>query len=169
MYDLGLKDIERDTLLSDFEKYPDHVNIHVNDGEYAWKPIIIDTVLNEFKCSICWLDAGNVLIKKLETLRKVIEFFGFYSPYSTGIIKDWTHQNSLKYLQVDTHENLLQQTNLNGACISADYNNLTIRKIIAEWKDCALDKDCIAPKGATKKNHRYDQAILSTLIYKHVP
>lgn len=179
VYDLGLKDIERDTLLSDFknidlrkfdfEKYPDHVNIHVNDGEYAWKPIIIDTVLNEFKCSICWLDAGNVLIEKLETLRKLIEYFGFYSPYSKGIIKDWTHQNSLKHLQVDNNTELLQQTNLNGACISADYNNLTIRKIITEWKDCALDKNCIAPKGATKKNHRYDQAILSTLIYKHLP
>ena len=60
VYDLGLKDIERDTLLRDFknidlrkfdfDKYPDYVNININDGEYAWKPIIIDTVLNEFKC-----------------------------------------------------------------------------------------------------------------------
>lgn len=179
VYDLGLKEAERETILKDFsnidlrkfdfENYPNYFNININDGEYAWKPIIIDTVLNEFKCSVCWLDAGNVIFEELNTLRKVIEFYGFYSPYSKGIIQDWTHLKTLSFLGVADHKELLTQTNLNGACISVDYNNDKVRKIITKWKDCALTKDCIAPKGANKKNHRYDQAILSTLIYKHLP
>jgi hypothetical protein len=38
--------------------------------------------------------------------------------------------------------------------------------VIAPWKACALDRDCIAPAGSSRQNHRQDQAVLSYLVHK---
>lgn len=179
VFDLGLKASEQEIILNDFtgvqlrkfnyKDYPDYFNININNGEYAWKPVIFEAVFNEFKCSVCWIDAGNVLTKRLDEVRKIIELYGFYSPYSKGTISDWTHPSTLSFLKVDKNTHLLKQTNLNGACISANYNNKKVAGLISKWQECALVKDCIAPVGSSRNNHRYDQAILSILIYKYLP
>ncbi|APZ46774.1 hypothetical protein BW723_10980 [Polaribacter reichenbachii] len=178
IYDLGITAQESEILKNDFSnfelrkfdysKYPSYFNIKINAGEYAWKPVIINDVLNEFKTSVCWLDGGNKVTKPLTLLRKVIEFYGFYSPFSKGKISDWTHPKSLEYLDVLNNKNLLKQKNLNGACVSVDYNNIKARQVIKNWSDSAKTKDCIAPQGSNRQNHRQDQAILSVLIYKHM-
>ena len=124
---------------------------------------------NEFKCSVCWIDAGNVATKPLIQIRKILELYGFYSPFSKGVVSDWTHPKSLEKLGVLSDKKLLKQTNLNGACICANYNNEKVRNVINKWKQGALNKNCIAPEGSSRANHRQDQAILSTLIYKHLP
>ncbi|WP_405565931.1 DUF1647 domain-containing protein [Polaribacter sp. Asnod6-C07] len=179
VYDLGLKQLENENLLKefpnidlrkfDFSKYPEYFNININDGVYAWKPVIFDEVFNEFKCSVCWIDAGNVITQKLILLRKVIKYYGFYSPFSKGKIDDWTHPESLKTLGVYNDLDLRKQINLNGACISADYNHKEVNNVITKWKEGALTKNCIAPKGSSRANHRFDQAVLSVLVYKHIP
>lgn len=179
VYDLGLrieqyKAIESDFPTIELRKFnynncPDYFNINIDNGKYAWKPVIINEVLNEFKCSICWLDGGNVLKKELNELRKIIKLYGFYSPFSKGTIKDWTHHKTLKYFKVSNDSDLLRKTNLNGANVAADYHNKSATLIINEWAKCALTKECIAPEGATRENHRYDQAILSVLVHINFP
>ena len=54
IYNLGLKEDEYNNLkniyedyifeIFDYSKYPSYVNIKLNSGEYAWKPIIIHDV-----------------------------------------------------------------------------------------------------------------------------
>jgi hypothetical protein len=109
------------------------------------------------------------LYKSLTELRKIVELYGFYSPFSKGTVKDWTHPKTLEYLNIDKGNTILKQRNLNGANVVANYNNTKAKKIIDEWRNCALNKQCIAPKGASRKNHRFDQAILSILVYKYSP
>tara|TARA_B110001450_G_C17525978_1_gene442593 strand:+ start:93 stop:860 length:768 start_codon:yes stop_codon:yes gene_type:complete len=179
VFDLGLSKEESEKTTNnfpnielrkfDYSKYPSYFNIKINAGEYAWKPVIINTILNEFKSSVCWIDAGNKVFKPLINLRKIIELYGFYSPYSKGKIIDWTHFKTLKFLNVDDNHNILKKTNLNGSCICVNYNNDKVKKFIDEWKDYALVKDCIAPEGSNRENHRQDQAVLSTLAYLRIP
>ena len=179
IYDLGMTSEEvliiensfPDFELRNFEysKYPSFFNVKVNAGEYAWKPVIINTVLNEFKTSVCWLDGGNKVIKPLKNIRKLIELYGFYSPFSKGIVSQWTHIKSLECLGISNDKNILNKRNINGACIAANYKNKKVRKLIKIWNDCALNKSCIAPEGSSRINHRQDQAILSALVYKHIP
>ncbi|PQJ81423.1 DUF1647 domain-containing protein [Polaribacter glomeratus] len=179
VYDLGLEKFEKEKIEAnflkielrefDYSKYPNYLNIKVNAGEYAWKPVIIDKVLNEFKCSVCWIDAGNIITKPLIKIRKVLELYGFYSPFSKGVISDWTHPKSLENLGVLSDVKLLKQVNLNGACVCANYNNLKVKDVIHKWKVGALNKNCIAPDGSSRANHRQDQAILSVLVYKFIP
>jgi hypothetical protein len=37
--------------------------------------------------------------------------------------------------------------------------------IIRQWRQCALEEDCTAPKGSNRKQHRY-QSIMSILAYR---
>ena len=39
-------------------------------------------------------------------------------------------------------------------------------ELIVPWKACAMTKDCIAPSGSSRRNHRQDQAALSCLVHK---
>ena len=40
-----------------------------------------------------------------------------------------------------------------------------IDKIIKPWYECALVKECIAPEGSSRENHRQDQAALTVIMH----
>ena len=177
VFDLGLTDLEKNKLNEkiktietieirkfDYSKYPNFFNIKINAGEYAWKPVIISNILNEFKCSVIWMDAGDVILSPLKTIRKILNLTGFYSPYSEKKISSWTHPKTLKFLEASSK--ILEKRNLNGACIAANYNFSEVKEVIDKWKQCALMKECIAPEGSSRKNHRQDQATLSVIAYQ---
>jgi hypothetical protein len=174
VYDLGLTNTEINYIninfsaielrSFDYSKYPKYLNIKINAGEYAWKPVIVNNVMNEFKCTVCWLDAGNVVIEPLLKLKIITKKLGFYSPYSCGKISDWTHPKTLNYLNAS--ESILNYINLNGACVSVDYSNKKANKLINTWATYALIKECIAPEGSGRHNHRQDQAVLTVLAYQ---
>lgn len=174
VFDLGFTEAERLELQKEFKKielrvfeyskYPDYFNIKIHAGEYAWKPAIIADILNEFKCSVCWMDAGNIVLSPLTAIRKIMNATGFYSPHSRGIISDWTHPKTLRFLKASIK--LLSKRNLNGACVAVNYKYRDAKNTIDRWKECALIKDCIAPVGSSRENHRQDQAVLSILAHQ---
>ena len=174
VFDLGLSNEESNELKRqfrkielrkfDYSKYPEYLNIKKNAGEYAWKPVIISNILDEFKSSVFWMDAGNVICSPLITIRKIIKLTGFYSPFSEGNIFKWTHHETLKFLKVS--KNIQYKRNLSGGCVAINYDFDKVKKTIHKWKDCALTKECIAPEGSSRKNHRQDQAVLSILAYQ---
>lgn len=174
VFDLGLADSARQYLketfpkaemrLFDYSRYPDYFNIAVNAGEYAWKPVILHNILHEFKCCVCWMDAGNVVIKHLSWLRRITRAAGMYSPLSSGCISDWTHPKTLEFLNAS--DDILYKPNLNGACVAVCYRNAKARDLVTQWKQCALAKECIAPTGSSRQNHRQDQAVLSVIAHQ---
>lgn len=174
VYDLGMKKEELESMKKinekieiihfDYSKYPEYFNIKVNAGEYAWKPVILKNLIDEHECFVCWMDSGNVINKRLSTIRFIIRAIGIYSPYSTGRVKDWTHIKTQIYLK--SSKKVLQRKNLSGACIALNCNDCRASKIINSWRDCALEKECIAPEGSNRKNHRQDQAALSIIAHQ---
>jgi hypothetical protein len=101
VFDLGLMESERlhldDTFpraelrLFNYQQYPDYFNIKVNAGEYAWKPVILCDTLDEFKCCVCWMDAGNLVTEPLFWLRMITITVGIYVQHSAGVIYKWMH------------------------------------------------------------------------------
>lgn len=174
VYDLGLSedaisDIKKNSKLIyrrfAYENYPDYFNIRVNAGEYAWKPVIVKSVMEEFHAPVCWMDAGNYMLdKSFFWIRKFIAGNGFYSPVIEQRIGDKTHPVTLKNLQAG--EDISCQKSLSGFCIAADYENVTSRELIFNWGDLAVKKDYIAPEGSSRKNHRQDQSLISILAYQ---
>jgi hypothetical protein len=176
IYDLDLYAYERAVLEERFpgyrvrrfryEKYPPHVELRRDRGQYAWKPIIVWDALKDTAGPVCWMDAGNVLTARLTGIRGELRSHGFYSPRSKGMIMDWTHPAMLEYFAVDAQW-AAGKRNLNGACVAFHPRSLRALKLAKQWRDGALIKECIAPEGSSRKNHRQDQALLTVLAYKY--
>ncbi len=174
IYDLGLTEEEADFIKNnfpkvvlrvfDYSKYPSYFNIKVNAGQFAWKPVILYDVLNDFKYSTIWLDAGCVITQPLYRIRNVIEKHGFYSPVSKGTIGEWIHPKTIEYLNVE--HDLLDKRNLSGTVVGFNLECSKAVRFIEKWRECALAKECIAPEGSNRDNHRFDQSILTILAYQ---
>jgi hypothetical protein len=176
VYDLGLHPYEEAELEERFprywvrrfpyEKYPPHVNLRWDLGHYAWKPIIVWEVLKDTTEPVCWMDAGNVLTARLNGIRHALRTHGFYSPRSSGTIMDWTHPAMSEYFAVEA-EWATGKPNLNGACVAFHPRSPRALDLAQQWRNGALIKDCIAPEGSSRENHRQDQALLTVLAYKY--
>jgi hypothetical protein len=178
VYDLGFNQKEWNSLQKRYSKhgniifktfrydlYPSYFDINVNAGEYAWKPVIIYDTCIEYGGVICWMDAGNIIEQRLDELHGIVKREGVHSPKSSGNITKWTHPSTLAYLHCV--EEFLLLTNRNGACICVDYDVSWVKDIVKEYRDFACIKDCIAPEGSSRENHRQDQSVFTILYYKY--
>jgi hypothetical protein len=175
IYDLGLTPGEGAKVMDsfpealvrkfDFAAYPPHVHIRVEAGAYAWKPIIFSSVLEETRGMVLWLDAGCIVVEPLTMIRRLLIEYGFYSPFSHGDIEQWTHAKTLHYLKVDRE--LYECRNLSGGIVGVHYRFSEVVDTIRQWKELALVRECIAPEGSDRSNHRQDQALLSVIAHQN--
>jgi len=148
----------------DYSKYPEWFNINIEAGHYAWKPTIIYNTFLEYTDEIVvWMDAGNLINERLQKLESFLIDNYIYSATSSGTIKDWTHPSTIEYLNCTNtgHENR------NGACMGFNTKIDLVKDFITEFYNCAMDKNCIAPDGSSRRNHRQDQAVFTILFYKY--
>jgi hypothetical protein len=149
-----------------YSKYPAYFNINIAAGEYAWKPAAIwETALEVRYGPILWCDAGNRLDGPIQPLIDSILSQGIYSPISAGTIQKWTFSQTLQYMNVP--DRLLGMPARNGAIIGFDLSNIRAFQILAEWYRLANIRECIAPEGSNRLNHRQDQAVLTILYYEY--
>ncbi|CAG8560037.1 9674_t:CDS:2 [Funneliformis mosseae] len=149
----------------DYKKYPKFWNIDYNRGEYAWKSGIIKEVSMTYPGIIIWLDSGSFITSEFFINLEILleQNNGFLSPKSSGSFLKWTHPGVFKYFNQSTSMYRGKHyVNCNGAAIVFDTNKT--QYLIDKWNECALVKNCIAPKGSSRANHRQDQAILTFLI-----
>jgi hypothetical protein len=173
VYDLGLTKEEvqgirnmfpaADIRSFNFSQYPDYFDIRKNAGEFAWKPVLFSDVFEEFRCGICWFDAGNLVTGPLTALRKVTAWKGFYSPFVKGTVEEWTHPATIAYMHA---EPIRRKANLAGGCVAADFRFAKSKAFVRKWRECALTRDCIAPPGSDRYNHRQDMSVLTILAYQ---
>jgi hypothetical protein len=71
----------------------------------------------------------------------------------------------LRFLKLDDRYKGLQ--NLNAAVICLDPRNPEISKLLIDWHNCALNVNCISPKGSSRANHRQDQAALTSIAVRN--
>ena len=173
-WDLGLTQEERAELILRFpqvtvhtfpyDEFPDYFRITVNAGQYAWKPVIVETEAATADSRILiWMDAGNIVDRPLTWIRRFAQTNAFYSPHSGEPIRRWTHPETLRILKAPSQ--LLRRENLASGLAAFDTARPESRQLIADWSACAQDKGCIAPEGSDRSNHRQDQAVLSVLAH----
>lgn len=148
-----------------YSNYPTYFDINKVAGSYAWKPFVIYDTYNMFKRNILWLDAGcfikNSLTYEFNEINRII----FWSLGSKTPIKKYTHQKVFEIL--DTELSIYNKPMCSGGVIGLFYPSLMVNKIMNLWMACALIKNCISPKGSSLYNHRYDQSVISILLYKY--
>lgn len=138
-----------------------------NNGAYAWKPHLLEKsmqiiakrgLLNSI---VIWMDSGNILTGDLKKIIKYTKSYGFWSTSSSGLLSQWTHKKSCERLEISNKE--LKSVNLNGAVIAFNLQSEKCKRFFSLWLSYAKKRDIISPFGATLKNHRFDQSILTLL------
>lgn len=180
VYDLGLDVGTRCTLEDtfqgpnihfktfDFSKYPSYYDIRVEAGQYAWKPAILWEVVQEITTPLLlWCDAGNKIVGPLAHLQQCIAAESIYSPVSIGTVGMWwTHQGMQSYFSIQPNDTMLLKSPRNGAILGFHVENPRVRDFIKNYAELAEIRDCIAPEGSDRSNHRQDQALFTILYYR---
>ena len=173
VYDLGMTQEQHDRVAAvagislrmfAFEAHPPHVDIAVEAGAYAWKPIIISDVARERPGLVLWLDAGDFVFDDLEWTWDTIASEGIYSPTTAGTVRRWTHPTTLTALGAD--DDILDYRNRCGALVGVDSRQPGVQRLLDRWRSAAMDAGIIAPPGSDRLNHRQDQAVLTVLYYQ---
>lgn len=151
----------------DFELYPSHFALSENAGYWAWKPLIIFELTEQYDDAlILWLDSGNQLTGPLDSVMRLIQIRGVFSQRSSSSMKKYVHPGMFAYFNLD-RALFEKQANCDGAIVGIDSANATIKQLVLDpWVDCAMHKECIAPVGSSRENHRQDQAALTVLMKK---
>jgi len=177
LYNLGLDESQIDLLRKDFlSKQPQITLIKFDFGEYpafvgdelkiyAWKPQIILEVLDKEKGNILWLDSANIILKPLTRIWQELTTHHVYAPVSgSGGLSEWTFDKTLEYLNVPASWHTYR--NRAGNLCGFGHGNETMKRLVEDWARLCLEYECIQPEGANRANHRWDQSILSILLYK---
>jgi hypothetical protein len=181
IYDLGLTSNEHTELqrllcnnfkkfelcIFDYSKYPYYFNIQVNAGEYAWKVAILYEVYKKYRHGLLfWLDAGCLLYGNISPIWKLIDENKIYSPHSSETMGKWVHIKCQKWFHIEHDEKLLNKNPRSGGIVGFNLYDYRTHQILEQYYRCACTKECIAPEGSDRLNHRQDQAILSILYYQ---
>jgi hypothetical protein len=160
----------------DYAAHPSHLDVSVNAGEYAWKPVIVAEVVERLRSrddrsDVLWADAGCYFHALQPIAGRIAETGGLWVRPSPGVMREWTHPLMFDYLGADVNA-YGDKRNADATLVGFATGSATpaareavYREIIAPWKRCALVKGCIAPPGSSRANHRQDQAVLSYLVH----
>ena len=173
-YDLGLSASQLESIRNNFpllkvrkfpfDKYPSFVKMQSNAGQYAWKPIIVNLMLQERFDHLLWLDAGDSLLGDLTNINKLIDKFGFFATPTSNTILELTHKDSIVRLGVNPSD--CNQLQLSAAFIGFCTKHPVASSLIRNWGLSALEEAVIAPFGSDRSNHRQDQSIFNLLIVR---
>jgi hypothetical protein len=155
-----------------YSKYPEYYNINVNAGEYAWKPAIIKEVADEVKEGVLlWMDSGTKILEDLTHLINTIKNQGVYSATSSGNVRPHplplTHPLTLKYFNIEEGNFMLDRPNRNASVLGFDLSSSSVISFVDKLAECASIKECIAPEGSSRENHRQDQTVFTILYYNY--
>jgi hypothetical protein len=176
IYDLGLDQKQLTHLQENnninlkyfhFDKLPQYYDITIDAGKYAWKPLIIKTETSIARKHnyeyLIWLDAGCLWIDSdFDKWTYDLDKNKIYSPCSSGRIEDWCFENTMDVLNLN--EKIRTGKNRSGGVLGIKLNYEPNIKLINRWNRYSQNKNIIAPFGANRENHRYDQSLLSILI-----
>jgi hypothetical protein len=161
----------------DAAAYPPHMNVDVSAGEYAWKPVIVADVVDRMRQSgtpddVLWADAGSYFHELEPIAKRVRSSQGVWLRASSGTMRQWTHPLMFEYLRADPSV-YGDRPNADATLVgfatghaSAAVRERVYHDVIVPWRGGAMAKDCIAPPGSSRRNHRQDQALLSYLVHK---
>ena len=143
-----------------FDRYPPHVR---RLETCAWKPAAIDAVLEQRGGLVLWLDSATIVRQGLDAIFSRIARDGVFTLVGQSPIRRWCHDGTLQYMRVPEED--AGKPCRTAGVLGLDAGRPAIRALAAGWRAYALVEACIDPPGASRVNHRYDQAILSNLLY----
>lgn len=119
-----------------FELYPEHVR---NLRGYTWKPIIIQTMLQESDF-VMWLDT-SIRLKNMEPYFEKAQRLGFQVLYGDGSIAMRTQKRLFEHLHEEPCLFNYEETQTGVVIVSRSC--ITLKYIMRPWVACALEFGCM--------------------------
>ncbi|XP_062614084.1 uncharacterized protein LOC134275805 [Saccostrea cucullata] len=155
IYDLGLYRNEKEIMKKhcncdvrsfDAGHYPNHVAVYSNK---AYQPIIMQTILEEFG-SVMWIDP-SVKFKEARDLgmlrfRGSHDFFLWEEEIFNSIVA-YTHPQMFEFLG-EKRCTFAEYGMMDTSSIVLYRTNMTWIGIMKPWLKCALNANCLSPRGA---------------------
>jgi Protein of unknown function (DUF1647) len=171
VFDLGLTDAARGELARRFtwcrlRRFPfDRYPAHVRDlTTFAWKPIVVGEVIRERRGTVLWLDSGTLFHRPLDAIVDRIAACGVFSLAGQTPLGGCCDARVLSRLRIAAAD--LEKPYRAGGALGFDGDRSDVRALVDEWRDLALDPDLIAPPGLDRRTHRFDQALITALLYR---
>ncbi|KJE95173.1 hypothetical protein CAOG_05652 [Capsaspora owczarzaki ATCC 30864] len=170
VYDLGLEQYQRNVLCCmrnvrlltlNFEVLPPHVS---NLANYAFKALIIRDALERFG-AVLYQDAGQELRQPLHEIAGIIDQQGYFAVTQHTPLYDYVRDGMLERLGIVLATIPNNPTCAGGIVGFKSQDAIVTRKVLDPWVRCSLDEECINPKGSTLENSRFDQSVLSLLLF----
>jgi hypothetical protein len=126
------------------DKYPTHL---VNPKMKAYKPVIIQEVLNEYG-AVIWIETPNVFTSnKLDVFLNHSKQNGVLTWSLKQPVSQITHPSMFKYFASKAEDFYFVHT-LDTSQLILYNNKLVHEQLMLPWVKCALKEECIAPPGA---------------------
>jgi hypothetical protein len=171
VFDLGLTAAARHQLTRrfswvdvrpfDFTPYPPHVR---DLATFAWKPIVVSRVVEERSGLVLWLDSGSLFHAPLDAVFDRIARDGILSLAGQTALGDCCDRRTLARLAPAASD--LAKPYRAGGVLGFDAGRDDVRGVVREWRDLARDEATIAPPGLDRRTHRFDQALITALLYR---
>jgi hypothetical protein len=147
-----------------FNLYPSHfTQLHT----CAWKPAILTDFVEQQK-RVLWLDAATIVrsTRLVSTANMHLARKGYFALTSQSSLSTWCHPATTEAMKAPAE--ILTELIVPAGVLGFDGQNPQIRKLVSEWKQFCLRERIICPFGASRQNHRFDQAVLNNLLYKKI-
>ena len=172
VYDLGfsekmLREIEKwqdVQLVSGFleRELPPHCREILS---YAWKPLILQDVIQQ-EAEVLWVDAGSDIRAPLSAIDELLIQDGHFFVQGQDIdMTTKSHTGTYTYLGLSKQAFIGREhfsANLQGYVRDGKAHE----KVLQPMCELSAIEACIAPPGSNLSNHRYDQSLLSILLYQ---
>ena len=144
------------------DNYPSHLR---NLKVYAWKPVAINESLHEYK-QIFWLDAGSTVTGPITEAIRITQNTGIFLVNGQDAdMKPYSHPGTYRAFGYDK-ATFRAGPHYSGNTQAYLYPSRYVDTVVIPNAQCALQQDCIMPRGSSLRNHRYDQTTLSILSYR---
>jgi hypothetical protein len=173
VYDVGLTSAQLQTMTCwskskiqvsvrqlNFTRYPPHVRDLSN---YAWKVLAVAEAVKQDKV-VLWMDSGLEVRQHLDVLRGIISVDGYVSALQHDQVETLTHPAMVKKMGLEMNQ-FKGKHFCAGSLQGFIRGGKAERDILIPAVKCAMDLGCIAPEGADRTNHHFDQSVFTMLAY----
>ncbi|CAF0758596.1 unnamed protein product [Adineta steineri] len=178
VFDLGMTDAQRFRLSCivniEIEQFPFEIYLaHVSDlNTFAYKALLWKEIFEKYRYkskTIFYLDAGTELRSSIEPIIQTIQTQGYFLTRQKTLIFNHTDEQTFIALNMTRNQfNTGNDYQTAGGIIGFNTNFSNFyNDILIPFVTCSLDTDCIAPMNSyLSTTHRFDQSVLSILVYK---
>ncbi len=133
--------------------------------QYAWKPVVLLHAIQHNE-KFLWIDAGSDVRAPISPIECALKADGHFFVQGQDLdMTKMSHHGTYQKMGT-TKSAFAGKPHFAGNLQAYIRNRPAHEKILKPLCAAALEKNCIAPPGSNLSNHRYDQTLLSIIIYQ---